>query len=375
MGSASTCVLPDSAFAALQSIYQDKLGDKIKALESSLEQAVPAHHALVVRLDGCGFSKFTRGLVKPYDQRLTDVMVQTSKDMISKFNCSLVYTQSDEISLVFPAVMPVPGVRLSAEPSEYSTTDGPVPAPAPVKRPLQQSESIAQSPDPTPSHGQSARKRFAEDDGVVRTHIYNGRVSKICTVVASYCSVRFNFHLSQFDWSDLDAAVQRRIKSHVAYFDGRIVPCPDDRAVMEAIFWRSNFDGFRNAVSHVSHFHFHHREIQNKSVVEQLRMLQSQKDVSLFRDFSTQYLFGTWIKKEKYPVFGFVNPKTQTPVPGPVWRNRVRTGSFNWADWSEADRTMFCLAQYWTDEPSMPPKNPLAENGSAELADSAGETV
>lgn len=53
------------------------------------------------RIDGKGFSKWTRGLARPYDMRLSDLMVATTVHLVEQTQAVIGYTQSDEISLVF----------------------------------------------------------------------------------------------------------------------------------------------------------------------------------------------------------------------------------------------------------------------------------
>jgi len=56
---------------------------------------------VVARIDGKGFSRFTLGLSRPYDERLVRLMVETTKFLVEESNARIGYTQSDEISLVF----------------------------------------------------------------------------------------------------------------------------------------------------------------------------------------------------------------------------------------------------------------------------------
>jgi tRNA(His) 5'-end guanylyltransferase len=56
---------------------------------------------LSLRLDGKGFSKFTKGLKRPYDERLSNLMVETTKYLVKETNANCGYTQSDEITLVW----------------------------------------------------------------------------------------------------------------------------------------------------------------------------------------------------------------------------------------------------------------------------------
>ncbi len=55
----------------------------------------------VARLDGKGFSKFTKGLTRPYDPRLSQLMVDMTIELVAQTNACIGYTQSDEITLIW----------------------------------------------------------------------------------------------------------------------------------------------------------------------------------------------------------------------------------------------------------------------------------
>jgi tRNA(His) 5'-end guanylyltransferase len=80
---------------------KDNFGDRMKLYESATagQRLMPLLPAMI-RIDGKGFSKFTKGLRRPYDQRLSDIMVETTKALVAETNALIGYTQSDEISLV-----------------------------------------------------------------------------------------------------------------------------------------------------------------------------------------------------------------------------------------------------------------------------------
>lgn len=79
---------------------EDTLGDRLKAVEQS-EAGRRANRdwPLMARLDGRAFHTFTRGLARPYDTRLSDLMVDTTKYLVEQTHAKVGYTQSDEISL------------------------------------------------------------------------------------------------------------------------------------------------------------------------------------------------------------------------------------------------------------------------------------
>lgn len=78
----------------------DKFGDRMKAYESQTTNTklIPLL-PVMARLDGKGFSKFTKGLKRPYDERLSKLMVETTKYLVKETNANCGYTQSDEITL------------------------------------------------------------------------------------------------------------------------------------------------------------------------------------------------------------------------------------------------------------------------------------
>lgn len=79
----------------------DALGDWCKWLEKnfSLDEMIP-RLPVIIRLDGNNFSKWTVGLEKPFDLRMTKLMVETTKFLVKETNAIVGYTQSDEITLI-----------------------------------------------------------------------------------------------------------------------------------------------------------------------------------------------------------------------------------------------------------------------------------
>lgn len=82
----------------------DNLGDQIKAYESleSDRRFIPLL-PVYARIDGRGFSGFTRTMEKPFDEVMIDLMVTTTEILVDKTHARIGYTQSDEISLVWLA--------------------------------------------------------------------------------------------------------------------------------------------------------------------------------------------------------------------------------------------------------------------------------
>lgn len=81
---------------------KDPMGERMKFWEKrDNSDRVSTFLPVCVRLDGKSFSTFTRGLARPYDKRLSDLMIATTKHLIEKTHAKIGYTQSDEISLIY----------------------------------------------------------------------------------------------------------------------------------------------------------------------------------------------------------------------------------------------------------------------------------
>lgn len=81
---------------------QDSLGDRMKAFENvESDRRAVLGQPLCARLDGRSFHSFTHGLDRPYDVRLTALMIETTKYLVEETQAVLGYTQSDEISLMW----------------------------------------------------------------------------------------------------------------------------------------------------------------------------------------------------------------------------------------------------------------------------------
>lgn len=78
------------------------LGDRIKSYEAhetsrKLIPGIPVY----ARVDGRGFSKFTKGMNRPFDENMHQAMLHATKYLVDKSNATIGYTSSDEISLAW----------------------------------------------------------------------------------------------------------------------------------------------------------------------------------------------------------------------------------------------------------------------------------
>jgi len=88
------------ASPAIQS--RDELGDRMKSyedVETDRRLGAP-FRPVYARIDGRSFSRFTRGMEKPFDARF-NAMINTTKFLVAHTGAKIGYTQSDEISLLW----------------------------------------------------------------------------------------------------------------------------------------------------------------------------------------------------------------------------------------------------------------------------------
>lgn len=79
----------------------ETMGDWCKWLEKNFspEVMIPTL-PVIIRLDGNNFHNWTKGLERPFDKRLNELMTETTKFLVQETNAIVGYTQSDEITLV-----------------------------------------------------------------------------------------------------------------------------------------------------------------------------------------------------------------------------------------------------------------------------------
>jgi tRNA(His) guanylyltransferase len=153
------------------------LADRMKQYEASFDSTLPQNVPIILRLDGHDFSKFTSHFHKPFDRRIHNAMAATCADLLTFFPpATVAYMQSNEITLVFP-------------------------------------------------HGVQS---------------FNGRIQKLVSVASSFCSVKFNAHLS----ATLTAEPEPRVKESAhgvlgtAHFDGRFFAVPSVEEALNCLLWR-----------------------------------------------------------------------------------------------------------------------------------------
>jgi len=221
------------------------LGERMKNYENEFNYKILPNQAFIIRLDGRSFSKFTKDFCKPFDINFVRTMALTMKDLVEEFDAQTGYTHSDEITLIFNAI---------------------------------------------------------DDDKLeIKTHMFDGRIQKILTLISSYCSVRFNYHLekllekSTIQYSDKLITI---IKSHKQMFDARILKFSKDNIfeILNHQIWRSINDCNRNAIQTYAYYNFGSKEIMNKNTSEMIEMLKT-KNINWENDVPLFLKYGIYCKK------------------------------------------------------------------------------
>lgn len=84
----------------------DDIGDRMKAYEATEDRRFDGSLPIYARIDGRSFSRFTRGMERPFDADMSAAMVETASSLVERSHARIGYTQSDEISLVWRSAGP-----------------------------------------------------------------------------------------------------------------------------------------------------------------------------------------------------------------------------------------------------------------------------
>src|SRR5947199_10073326 len=81
---------------------RDDFGDRMKRYEAAeTARCFMPLLPIYARIDGRCFSSFTQSMKRPYDERITRAMVETTNYLVEATHARIGYTQSDELSLVW----------------------------------------------------------------------------------------------------------------------------------------------------------------------------------------------------------------------------------------------------------------------------------
>lgn len=278
----------------------EDMGTRIKGYEKKCELLIPYDEFVIIRIDGHKFSKFTKGFIKPFDKVLSDAMINTTISLVEHFGAVTGYTQSDEITLVFPP--------------QFKELEGDILI-----------DNVA--------------GLELNETKIMNNQIYGGRTQKIASLVAGYTTLMFNNHLEKSIKDNLEDEEEffsnsfRRTteedefrkqktiylnKIGKAWFDARVFGVPSDDEALNVVMWRTR-DCIKNSKSMFAQSYCSHKSLLNKNGVEQVEFCKETtgKDWELIED---KFKFGILVKRESY---------TKMTENGPVERTKIVT-------WAEA---------------------------------------
>lgn len=237
----------------------DKLGDRMKGYyENRSKTYLTRRIPVLLRLDGCHFHTFTKGLKKPYDSLFIEVMQKTTKSLCESIQgCKFGYVESDEISLLL---------------TDYDTL---------------QTDAW-----------------------------FDYSVQKICSVAASMAAMFFNKHLKErtlqeFDDKDYYNTLLKKIELG-GYFDARAFNLPEHE-VVNYFIWRQN-DATRNSIQGLAQANFSQKQLQGLNNSQLQDKLHEEKGIN-WNDCKTVEKRGSAVIKVMDPITGRSKWTVDTEMP------------------------------------------------------------
>jgi tRNA(His) 5'-end guanylyltransferase len=240
------------------------LGDRMKEYEqkSKLITNVKPDESFIIRLDGRSFSKKTKQLKNSakeagmiYSVEFANAMRLTSCDLLTEFKPTTAYSHSDEITLIFPAVMTTENYENKVPP--------------------------------------------------VSEHEFNGKVFKLLTLIASFTSVRFTYNLKNQLEKSQSSCYEYYFGNNwnTLTFDARIMTFPKEKQngeILNHMVWRSKQDCYRNFVSMFAENHFSQKIMDGMSTKHRVDKLKEEKGVDLTINDNIDMKYGVYVKKMQH---------------------------------------------------------------------------
>ncbi len=199
----------------------------------------------IIRLDGKGFSKFTKGLNKPFDDGFSQDMDATALYLCENIQgAKFAYTQSDEISVV-----------------------------------------------------------LCDFDNIETDAWFDYNVQKMTSIAASLATAKFNQLRMARNVVDTDDGFNSFgiMAFNLAFFDARVFQVPNIDEMFNALLWRQQ-DCTRNSISMAASAVYSHKELEKKSSSVKQEML-FQKGIN-WNDYLPKYKRGSVVKKKLYYIEG-----------------------------------------------------------------------
>lgn len=230
----------------------DKVGETYKAAERATDLRLPPKQHVIVRLDGNSFSRLTRtiGCERPFDRRFSSCMEAAVRACVEYASGAvLAYSQSDEISI------------------------------------------------------------WLRNDQSEQTEPFVGnRIQKLCSLLASRCSVAFNARARDgLGFAETEAI-----------FDCRAFTLPTEQ-VAGYFAWRMG-DCFVNCVQAYAQKHIGKRVLFGKSTKEQTALLMEQAGINVAHDIPLRWRRGFALRRivETVPA--------STVMPPEAWASLLARG-------------------------------------------------
>jgi tRNA(His) 5'-end guanylyltransferase len=217
------------------------LGTRMKMYEAvEAQRRLMMHLPIMARLDGKAFHTFTQGMKRPYDRRMSDLMVDTTKYLVEETGALMGYCQSDEITLTWNG----------------ST---------------QWSEAY-----------------------------FGGRQQKLCSILAAMATAFFNdnkqWYLGHSAKGEDLPELPRRVFESYGLFDCRVWNVPNHQEGTNCFVWREA-DATKNSIAMAAQSFFSHKQLMNKSSSEmQEMMFQVGQNWNDYPDFFKR---GTYVQRRR----------------------------------------------------------------------------
>lgn len=190
----------------------ESLGDRFSKYESEYRTYLDETKYTVIRLDGRGFSKFTKSFNEPFDDNFITCMNEATKALFKTFqNTEYGYCQSDEITIIL----------------------------RPVNN---ENEELP----------------------------FKGRTDKILSLASSSVTGEFIRQMFVTKLFNIDYLFNGKLPE----FDARYFQVDTIQEAINALIARQN-DCYRNAVSSIGQYHFSHNELKNKNIDQVTEMIKN----------------------------------------------------------------------------------------------------
>ena len=216
------------------------LGEEALYYRSLTDYRLMPNGYIICMLDGRSFSKMIKNKFdKPFDKDFINMMNETAKYLCENvYGCVLAYVQSDEISLVI--------------------------------------------------------KDTNESDG-----FYAYRINKILSILSSMATGKFNQLMTLYQLKNHPSINPGETisKMKLCEFDCKCWNVPNKDKAFQWIIYRQN-DCIRNSKQQVAQTYLSHNTLLNKNTDEQIELLQEQRGINWYQDYSNGEKYGRMIYKE-----------------------------------------------------------------------------